>query len=484
MAHQPIEGDIENTGNLCGDIDTGLHPVPFVPANGGAFGSQLAGQIFLAQPLVLPHLTSDANKGITGITYNHLNLPVSVSFNSGGVINYVYDAAGMKLEKTASNGTYTEYAGNYVYENDNLQFFSHPEGYVSPNGSGGYDYVYNYTDHLGNVRLSYQDADNNGSIDPANEIIEENNYYPFGMKHSGYNGNVSPLGSSLAKKFKYQGQELNNSLGYNMYEFELRHYDPTIGRFVTTDPYEQFHSPYVAMGNNPIVSFDPDGGYCYDANGNQIACPTDAGDLYDDYVDSEENHITILDEAVVTEKSKETKANEAYWAEINKRAEILNQLATLETGKTSQGRAEEARVEATPLSIVSYEIPPPSYSSPLDYIGGVGSGLKGLSLLITRLNQVKSIGLPGLKSLTINMKHILSGHVAGGARASSIKTLFASNLSPKQIENMIKTAYGNGKRVKTQGDRIKVVGQAKDGTVIEIWVNKTTKTIETAYPLK
>ena len=49
---------------------------------------------------------------------------------------------------------------------------------------------------------------------------------------------------------------------------------------------------------------------------------------------------------------------------------------------------------------------------------------------------------------------------------------------------MIKTAYKNGKRVKTQGDRIKVVGQAKDGTVIEIWVNKATKVIETAYPLK
>ncbi|GAA3622533.1 EndoU domain-containing protein [Flavivirga jejuensis] len=104
--------------------------------------------------------------------------------------------------------------------------------------------------------------------------------------------------------------------------------------------------------------------------------------------------------------------------------------------------------------------------------------------IFLRLNQIKSIGLPGLRSLTINMKHIISGHVAGGVRASSIKTLFASNLSHKQIENMIKTAYSNAKRIKTQGDRIKVVGQAKDGTVIEIWVNKVTKTIETAYPLK
>ncbi|WP_317125050.1 hypothetical protein [Chryseobacterium daecheongense] len=37
-------------------------------------------------------------------------------------------------------------------------------------------YIYNYTDHLGNTRLSYL---NNGL---GAEIIEENNYYPFGLK--------------------------------------------------------------------------------------------------------------------------------------------------------------------------------------------------------------------------------------------------------------------------------------------------------------
>ncbi|PKV52445.1 RHS repeat-associated protein [Aquimarina sp. MAR_2010_214] len=149
-------------------------------------------------------------------------------------------------------------------------------------------------DHLGNIRLSYKDADKNGSITQS-EIIEEKNYYPFGLQHKGYNFTTN----GRKHNYKFQGQELNQSLGYNMYEFELRHYDATIGRFVTTDPYEQFMSPYLAMGNNPITSFDPDGGYCLDANGNQIACPDDAGDLYDDVKDSETNHIEILDEAIV-----------------------------------------------------------------------------------------------------------------------------------------------------------------------------------------
>ncbi|PKV50693.1 RHS repeat-associated protein [Aquimarina sp. MAR_2010_214] len=149
-------------------------------------------------------------------------------------------------------------------------------------------------DHLGNIRLSYKDFNKDGTI-TQNEIVEEKNYYPFGLEHKGYNFGIN--GSK--HNYGYQDQELNKNLGYNMHEFELRHYDASIGRFVTTDPYEQFMSPYVAMGNNPITSFDPDGGHCLDANGNQIACPDGAGDLYDDVKDSETNHIEILDEVVV-----------------------------------------------------------------------------------------------------------------------------------------------------------------------------------------
>jgi hypothetical protein len=36
--------------------------------------------------------------------------------------------------------------------------------------------------------------------------------------------------------------------------------DPRLGRWLTVDPYHEFHSPYVGMGNNPINLIDPDGG--------------------------------------------------------------------------------------------------------------------------------------------------------------------------------------------------------------------------------
>jgi len=72
------------------------------------------------------------NKGITAISYNHLNLPIQVSFGSNN-ISYIYDATGTKLAKVVNeNGhsTTTQYAGNYVYKEGVLEFFNTPEGYV------------------------------------------------------------------------------------------------------------------------------------------------------------------------------------------------------------------------------------------------------------------------------------------------------------------------------------------------------------------
>jgi RHS repeat-associated protein len=204
---------------------------------------------------------SDANKGITNMEYNFLNLPtkVEVSGSNGGTIDYVYSADGMKLKKELSTGTITEYASGYVYKDNQLQFFPQSEGYVSMENAN-YKYIYNYLDHLGNVSLSYTDADGNGSINPANEIVEENNFYPFGMKQKGYNGNVSSLGNSTANKFKYNGIELEEAFGLNLYEMEVRQYDPIIGRWTTMDPITHHSiSPYAAFDNNPVFWADPSG---------------------------------------------------------------------------------------------------------------------------------------------------------------------------------------------------------------------------------
>ena len=55
-------------------------------------------------------------------------------------------------------------------------------------------------------------------------------------------------------------------------------------------------------------------------------------------------------------------------------------------------------------------------------------------------------------------------------------------MTPSQIEKSIRDAYKNCKKIKTQGDRVKVRGTTKDNMTIEMWINTRTKTIETAYP--
>ena len=108
------------------------------------------------------NMLSDTNKDITGITYNHLNLPTEIVFNNdqSQKISYFYSADGIKQQKVVNDGgvlTTTDYVGTYSYENGSLKFINHPEGYIEPDGAGGYDYVYQYKDHLGNIRLSYSD---------------------------------------------------------------------------------------------------------------------------------------------------------------------------------------------------------------------------------------------------------------------------------------------------------------------------------------
>ncbi len=56
--------------------------------------------------------------------------------------------------------TTTDYLGGFQYKNNDLQFFPTSEGYVNVvtnkvSGGRTYNYVYNYADHLGNVRVSY-----------------------------------------------------------------------------------------------------------------------------------------------------------------------------------------------------------------------------------------------------------------------------------------------------------------------------------------
>jgi RHS repeat-associated protein len=208
------------------------------------------------------NLKTDKHKGITAIVYNEMNLPTKITFSgTNRFIDFVYDPQGNKISKSVQNGannTVTQYAGNYVYVKVNgaaaqLQYAGQPEGYIAYN-AGNFNYVYQYTDHLGNIRLSYTDANSNGAI-VASEIIEENNYYPFGLKHKGYNSVTNPALGNPYQKIGFEGQEMQEDLGLNWSSFKWRNYDPALGRFFNIDPLAEkysFMTPYQFASNQPV----------------------------------------------------------------------------------------------------------------------------------------------------------------------------------------------------------------------------------------
>ncbi|BEV06243.1 RHS repeat-associated core domain-containing protein [Chryseobacterium gambrini] len=113
-------------------------------------------------------------------------------------------------------------------------------------------YIYQYKDHLGNTRVSF--GKNSAGV---LEIVDANDYYPFGMNHL-KSGN-SFFGSSSYKNYKYNGKELQET---GMYDYGARFYMPDIGRWGVIDPLaEKYrrHSVYNYAVNNPIRFIDPDG---------------------------------------------------------------------------------------------------------------------------------------------------------------------------------------------------------------------------------
>ena len=98
----------------------------------------------------------------------------------------------------------------------------------------------------------------------------------------------------------------------------------------------------------------------------------------------------------------------------------------------------------------------------------------------------KAINLPSWRRVGVDMEEVVSGHMAGGSRlgVNSTKDLFPEWMSQSAVKKEILDAYRYGSAVKTQGDRIKIIGPSTSmaGKQIVMWLNKSTKQIETAFP--
>jgi RHS repeat-associated protein len=188
--------------------------------------------------------TIDGRMNLTQ-TYNHLNL-LKHATTTGLNVYYTYNALGVKLKREvlASGTVTTDYVDGIHYTNGAIDFIQTGEGRARKSGSS-YVYEYNLTDHLGNVRYSF---DKDAGIARK---LQADDYYPFGLRK------VATLGSNA---YLYNSKELQSELG--KYDYGARLYDPVIGRWNVVDPSaEKYYSmsPYVYAANNPIFYIDPDG---------------------------------------------------------------------------------------------------------------------------------------------------------------------------------------------------------------------------------
>jgi RHS repeat-associated protein len=189
------------------------------------------------------------------------------------MLHYTYTATGQKisqqLEDDGRMGTYREYAGPFVYVNQELGWVNTPHGriYNLDLGNQGsqkeYILEFHLRDHtstslstgLGNTRLvleKHQDE-----YIPTQQAF----YYPFGMAIAGLSQQLpeSGQGRLFENRYLYNGKEYQDDFGLNWYDYGARFYDAQIARFHTLDPLSEkysFQSPFAYAANNPILFID------------------------------------------------------------------------------------------------------------------------------------------------------------------------------------------------------------------------------------
>jgi RHS repeat-associated protein len=199
------------------------------------------------------NMTSDVNKGIEEVVYNHLNLPEKIEFENNRRIHYFYDANGIKLRKEYYEDNRlverTDYSGMFIYTDDHIDYILTSEGRLKVSEyTSEFIPEYFIKDHLGNVRAVVS------SEPEARFPLQYNDYYPFGHEFVDW--------GSHDNQIKYNGKELQTEADLTWYDYGARFYDPVIGRWHVVDRFTEKYpklSPYQYSANNPILFIDVNG---------------------------------------------------------------------------------------------------------------------------------------------------------------------------------------------------------------------------------
>lgn len=209
-------------------------------------------------------LKTDDNSQITNITYSsYLNQPDEIFLTSSRWIKYTYNGNDELLKAEYNTGEYWEYADIFVFKNGSTYQMAVPDGRAIYSG-GSWIYEFDYTDHLGNTRVSFRA---NGSTLQKTAATD---FDPWGVRLNG-----TGVVNSFQNRWELQGKEKESTFNLNRINFGARVYNPTIGRWDRVDPLADKYYAYSTFNytlNNPINMIDPDGRLAdyFDREGNHL----------------------------------------------------------------------------------------------------------------------------------------------------------------------------------------------------------------------
>ena len=220
-------------------------------------------------------------KQTTQEPYGNINLvneDVSYTYNSGnritkaGDINFSFDANGNTTKRGSESYNWDESdrlirAGSTNIEYDplgliasygNIEFTTDPLGIgnVLSDSKSGAEYIYGngLEARVKNGTISYYVTDVRGSVIA---IVDANGNITHKYQYDDY-GKVVQKQEADYNPFQYVGKLGVMYLTDHQYYMRARHYDPTIGRFLSEDPIWSTNL-YPYTDNNPIMRIDPIG---------------------------------------------------------------------------------------------------------------------------------------------------------------------------------------------------------------------------------
>jgi RHS repeat-associated protein len=137
-----------------------------------------------------------------------------------------------------------------------------------PINKSGFIYIYVSNDDGQNMDVYFDDFKVTHTY---GDIVAGSDYYPYGLAMEGRE--IDREGY----RFGYQGQFAERDKRIGLHNFEARMYNAKIGRWNNLDPAGQFHSPYLAMANNPTLYVDKDGKIVWNAVGAAAGAIVGAG---------------------------------------------------------------------------------------------------------------------------------------------------------------------------------------------------------------